>query len=65
MPDDILLKKFLAALKEEQSQHAVASLVRPPDKSEFGFGHASGLYAGLIRAEQLFEEIIGEERDRT
>lgn len=67
MPADIdaVLKRFLTALKEEQAKHAHYSLTRPPDKSEFGFGHACGLHAGLIRAEQLFEEVIGEERDRT
>jgi hypothetical protein len=62
---DIVLKRFLAALKEEQGKHAINSLTRPPDKTEFGFGHACGIHVGLIRAEQLFEEVIGEEEDGT
>jgi limonene-1,2-epoxide hydrolase len=62
---DIVLRRFLAALKEEQSKHAFNSLSRPPNKTEFGFGHVCGIHAGLIRAEQLFEEVIGEEEDRT
>lgn len=62
---DIVLKRFLAALKEEQSKHAINSLTRPPDKTEFGFGHACGIHVGLIRAEQLFAEVIGEDEDRT
>ncbi len=60
-----VLQQFLKVLKEEQSKHAVASLIRPSDKSEFGFGQVCGLYAGLVRAEQLFEEVIGEAEDRT
>jgi hypothetical protein len=65
MPADTILKRFLVALKEEQSKHAINSLTRPPDKSEFGFGHVCGIHVGLIRAEQLFEEVIGEEEDGT
>ncbi len=63
--EHMVLQQFLRALKEEQLKHAVAALTRPPDKSEFGFGHVCGLYAGLVRAEQLFEEVIGEAEDRT
>ncbi len=65
MPAEIVLKQFLKALKEEQSKHAIDSLTRPPDKSEFGFGHVCGIHVGLIRAEQLFEEVIGEVEDET
>ena len=67
MPADVdqILKRFLFALKEEQSKHAINSLTRPPDKTEFGFGHACGIHVGLIRAEQLFAEVIGEEEDGT
>ena len=67
MPADsgVVLKRFLDALREEQSRHALNSVTRPPNKTEFGFGHACGTYAGLYRAEQLFNEVIGEEEDRT
>lgn len=60
-----LSKKFLALIKGEKEKHAVLSVVRPPDKSEFGFGQACGIYSGLHRAEQLFKQAIGEEEDRT
>lgn len=67
MPADVdqILKRFLAALKEEQSKHAINSLMRPPNKTEFGFGHVCGIHVGLVRAEQLFAEVIGEDEDGT
>ena len=61
---DIVLKRFLTALKEEQFG-CIDLLATPKDKSAFGYGHASGILYGLRRAEQLFEEVIGEEEDRT
>ena len=65
MPDDILLKRFLERLKSEQVTYPQEVLMRPKNKTEFGFGEAAGMLRGLHRAEQLFEEVIGEERDRT
>ena len=62
--DDIVLKRFLERLKEEQAG-CIALLATPKDKSAFGYGEASGILQGLRRAEQLFEEVIGEEEDRT
>ena len=58
-------KKYLELIKSEMEKHAVLSVVRPPEKTEFGFGQACGIYAGLYRAEQLFKQAIGEEEDRT
>lgn len=55
---------FLERLKREQAG-CLNLLARPKDKSEFGYGEASGLLQGLNRAEQLFTEVIGEEDDRT
>jgi len=65
MPDDFLVKRFLERLKSEQAEYPREALMRPKDKTEFGFGEASGILKGLYRAEQLFEEVIGEEKDRT
>jgi hypothetical protein len=62
--EDVLLKKYLQRLKEEQAG-CIALLATPKDKSAFGYGEASGTYHGLCRAEQLFEEVIGEDEDRT
>lgn len=66
MPADVdqVLKRFLQRLKEEQTG-CIALLATPKDKTAFGYGQASGIFQGLHRAEQLFEEVIGEEDDRT
>ena len=61
--EDTVLRKFLQRLKEEQAG-CIALLATPKDKSAFGYGEASGTYHGLCRAEQLFEEVVGEEDDR-
>jgi hypothetical protein len=55
---------FIQRLKEEQTQ-CIDLLKTPKDKSAFGYGEASGILQGLSRAEQLFEEVIGEEDDGT
>lgn len=62
--EDVLLKKYLQRLKEEQAG-CIALLATPKDKSAYGYGEASGTYHGLCRAEQLFEEVVGEAEDRT
>jgi hypothetical protein len=56
---------FLDRLKKRQMEQAIASLKTPTDRTEFGYGQASGVYQGLVIAEQLFEEALGEEHDRT
>ncbi len=60
--EDVLLKKYLQRLKEEQAG-CIALLATPKAKTEFGYGEASGIYQGLCRAEQLFEEVVGEDED--
>lgn len=62
--ETVILQKYLQRLKEEQAG-CIALLATPKDKSAFGYGEASGTYHGLCRAEQLFEEVVGEEDDRT
>ena len=62
--EDVVLKKYLQRLKEEQTG-CLALLATPKDKSAFGYGEASGTYHGLCRAEQLFEEVVGEAEDET
>ena len=62
--EEPILKKFLQRLKEEQ-EGCIALLKTPRDKTAFGYGQASGILEGLSRAEQLFEEVTGEEDDRT
>ena len=60
--ENVILQKYLQRLKEEQAQ-CISLLATPKDKSAFGYGEASGTYQGLCRAEQLFEEVVGEEED--
>ena len=62
--EDVLLRKYLQRLKEEQAG-CIALLATPKNKSEFGYGEACGIYQGLRRAEQLFEEVVGEAEDET
>lgn len=62
--ETVILQKFLQRLKEEQAG-CIGLLATPNDKSAFGYGQASGIYQGLCRAERLFEEVVGEEEDRT
>jgi hypothetical protein len=61
--ENVILQKYLQRLKEEQTQ-CISLLATPKEKSAFGYGEASGTYQGLCRAEQLFEEVVGEEEDR-
>ena len=62
--EDTVLQVFLQRLKEEQAS-CIALLATPKNKSEFGYGEACGIYQGLCRAEQLLEETVGEDEDRT
>ena len=62
--ENVILQKYLQRLNEEQAA-CISLLATPKDKSAFGYGEASGTYHGLCRAEQLFEEVVGEEDDRT
>lgn len=56
---------FLAKLHEAKVRHSSEALERPKDKTEFGYGQASGVYHGLLLAEQLFNNAIGEEEDES
>ena len=62
--ENVILQKYLQRLKEEQAG-CIALLATPKNKTEFGYGEASGIYQGLRRAEQLFEEVVGEDEDGT
>ncbi|HUW44649.1 MAG TPA: hypothetical protein VMW50_02525 [Dehalococcoidia bacterium] len=55
---------FIERLKRKQLE-CLQFLSTPKDKTAFGYGEASGILQGLNRAEQLFNEVIGEEDDRT
>lgn len=52
------------ALKEEQQRHADAALASPSEPTEFEYGRVCGIYAGLGRAWQIVNEVVGEDDDR-
>jgi hypothetical protein len=54
------LELYLRKLKSMQAEYADASLRRPKDKTEFGYGEACGNYQGLLLAEQLLTNAIEE-----
>ena len=64
MPSIKLEQRFLERLKGKQIEYATESLRQPSDRTEFGFGQVSGTYQGLLLAEQLFSDVIGEDNDR-
>lgn len=56
----IELELYLRKLKDMQVEMADAALRQPNEKSEFGYGQASGKYQGLLLAEQLLMNVIEE-----
>lgn len=57
------VEQFLKRLIEHRAKYAAEILRAPTDKTEFGFGHASGTYHGLLIAEQLLNQLIEEEKN--
>jgi hypothetical protein len=57
-------KRYLERIKKAQVDHAIAAVKTPQDKSAYGFGVVCGTAIGLLLAEQLFEEVIGEDHGR-
>ncbi len=51
---------YLRKLKDMQIEYADAALRQPTEKTEFGYGQASGKYQGLLLAEQLLTQTIEE-----
>jgi hypothetical protein len=61
-------ERFLEELRELRQKHSASALAPPEDKrNEFGYGKACGIDEGLRRAEELYEQCLGqqtkEERD--
>ena len=57
------LELYLKKIKGMQTEYADAALRKPKDKTEFGYGQASGQYQGLLLAEQLLTSAIEEVAD--
>lgn len=56
-----LLSRIEAQIEAELKEHAAQALSAPRDKSEFGFGEACGMQAGLQRALLLVRSAISNE----
>ena len=63
--DRKLEQRFLNRILEYKNRFANEAIVNPKDKTEFGFGEICGTQRGLILAEQLFLNVIGEDDDGT
>jgi hypothetical protein len=49
----VKVEQFIHRLDIEQTRLAVEAVSRPSDKTDFGYGYAAGLHAGLEHAKQL------------
>lgn len=56
-----MVDAILTALKAKQAEWAQAAIAAPTDKTEYGYGHAAGVYSGLVMAEQVYLDLL---RDR-
>jgi len=54
---------YVQRLKEKTGEISIEMLERPSDPSQFGYGKACGLITGLRLAEQLFLELLRDERN--
>ena len=54
------LELYLRKLKNVRAEYADAALRTPSESTEFGYGKACGEYRGLLRAEQLLDQVIEE-----
>jgi len=63
LSDASVLSRYLGRLKSEQASYAIDSLVNPKERDAFEYGERCGHVAGLVRAEQLLEEALGEEKN--
>ena len=59
------LEVYVKKLKALQAERAAAALRTPSDKTEFGYGQASGRYQGLLEAEELLAKVIEEIADES
>jgi len=60
----VRIETLLQRLEAEQSAMAVEAVERPSGKTEFDYGRAVGLYAGLQRAKDILIETVAEANKR-
>lgn len=54
------IETLLQRLEAEQSAVAVEAMERPSGKTEFDYGRALGIYAGLQRAKEVLIDTVAE-----
>lgn len=55
------IEKLLSRLKERQPLFAIEALSTGSHRDAFEFGRVSGILQGLKMAEEILEEILGED----
>lgn len=55
-----LINKINAALLQAQKERAATALLRPTDRSEFGYGSASGFSQGIEAALHIIKATVEE-----
>ena len=58
------IETLLQRLEAEQSAVAVEAMERPSGKTEFDYGRAIGIYAGLQRAKEVLLNTVAEAEKR-
>jgi hypothetical protein len=56
----VRIETLLQRLEAEQSAVAVEAMERPSGKTEFDYGRALGIYAGLQRAKEVLIDTVAE-----
>jgi hypothetical protein len=60
----VRIETLLQRLEAEQSAMAVEAMERPSGKTEFDYGRAVGIYAGLQRAKEVLLNTVAEAEKR-
>lgn len=60
----VKIERILSKLKTAQAEWANQVLAGSTGRDAYEFGRVSGVYQGLLRAEKMITDIIGEADDR-
>lgn len=55
---------FIQRLENEQNRLAREALEKPSDRTDFGYGFASGMHAGLEHAKNLLLKALEDEEHK-
>lgn len=54
------IERAIDELKKHELDLAQTALARPPDKTEFGFGHVCGMFQGIQLSRSILEHCLNE-----